>query len=181
MWLGVSTLALVLEICPGSSSLIWRLSPGDQAHGTPRWLGQFLSFMCSPGVFLHAIGKSCLLQVKCSHLQMQMPKMRQTMNTDDCRKNLKEWQENSDKEGAADWVNQDRIWKTSWKVEPGCKPRKETSWKIPRHGAHWGLSVRCQGDAWRAVVASICRQCLEPARKANSLKFRNGERLLGWM
>lgn len=30
-----SILALVLEICPGSSSLVWRLSPGDQAHGTP--------------------------------------------------------------------------------------------------------------------------------------------------
>lgn len=40
---------------------------------------------------------------------MQMRKMGQTMNTDDCRKNLKEWQENSDKEGAADWVNQGRI------------------------------------------------------------------------
>lgn len=106
-----SILVLALEICPGSSSLVWRLSPGNQAHGTPGWLGWFLSFMCSPGVFLHAVGKSCLLWVKCkcSHLQMQMRKMGQTMNTDDCRKNLKEWQENSDKEGAADWVNQGRI------------------------------------------------------------------------
>lgn len=180
MWLGV----LHLSSCSGNLPRLilfgLEVEPRWSSPRHPRMTGPVPQFY----VQSRCTSSCCLLWVKCkcSHLQMQMPKMGQTMNTDDCRKNLKEWQENSDKEGAADWVNQGRIWKTtSWKVEPGCKPRRETSGKIPRHGAHGGLSVRCQGDAWRAVVASICRQCLEPARKANSLKFRDGERLLGWM
>lgn len=70
---------------------------------------------------------------------------------------------------------------TSWKVEPGGEPRKETSGKTAGRGAQGELSLRCQGDAWRAVGASICGQCLQRgAEGADSFKCRAAERETAW-
>lgn len=57
---------------------------------------------------------------------------------------------------------------------------EETSGKIPGHGARGGLGLRCQGDAWRAVVVSICGQCLEPVRGGLILASSGMERETTW-
>ena len=151
-------------------------SPDAHTHDPRGQTSPGSCLLCGPGVLLSAVDTSCLLQVKwkCSHLQMQMSKMRQTTNTDDCRKNQKSDKKTVTKKGLQTelikaGLGRQHPEKLSLAASPEGRQAERFLGVGPKKGSVSSV---------REMLESCCGLWNQP-EGADSFKFRGRDRLLG--